>query len=201
VCAILKLREVLMPELTPLQSQVLAGLLAGGSIAAVAREHKVHRSTIYNWRYDHPAFTHALRDARQRQAVALHDAALDLSACAYGTLGALLRSECELTRLRSAQAILRVAGASGAGGSAAAEPTSGVDAMAARMRRVGAIQCVAPTDRPLLESPLAAEKYPDQVATLPCPAHSRPFNTIRQITTSQQLSSVEPDATPTAAAA
>jgi transposase-like protein len=186
-----------MPELTPLQSQVLAGLLAGGSIAAVAREHKIHRATIYNWRHDHPAFSHALRDARQRQAVAIHDAAQDLAARAYEALGALLNSECENTRLRAAQTILRAAGESGACGSVAAEPTSGVDAMAAKMRRAGAIQCVAPVDRPLLASPLAAERYPDLVASLPA---VRQLDTIRQISTPETVSSVESVARPAAAA-
>ena len=96
-----------MAELTPIQSQVLAGLLAGGSIAAVAREHNIHRSTIYNWRHDHPAFTYALKDARRRQQTAMFDAAQDLASRAFETLGSLLASEDEAMKLRAAQAILR----------------------------------------------------------------------------------------------
>jgi hypothetical protein len=121
-----------------------------------SRANIIHRATIYNWRHDHPAFSHALRDARQRQAVAIHDAAQDLAACAYETLGALLRPECGLTRLRATQANLRVDCSSEAGGSVAAEPSSGVDARAARMRRVEAMQCVAPSERPCSRSPRAA---------------------------------------------
>ena len=37
-------REILMPELTPIQSQVLADLLAGKSVSAAARENGIHRS-------------------------------------------------------------------------------------------------------------------------------------------------------------
>ena len=66
-----------MPELTTIQYQVLAGLLAGGSIAAVAREHKIHRSTIYIWQHDHSAFTYALKDARARHRARAAAEALD----------------------------------------------------------------------------------------------------------------------------
>ncbi len=96
-----------MAELTPIQSQVLAGLLAGGSIAAVAREHNIHRSTVYNWRHDHPAFNYALKDARRRHQTAMFDAGQDLAARAFETLGSLLTSEDEAMKLRAAQAILR----------------------------------------------------------------------------------------------
>ena len=96
-----------MPELTPIQSQVLASLLAGGSVAAVAREHRIHRSTIYNWRHEHPAFTVALNEARARYQAAMYDAAQDLAVRAYATLGGLMGSECEQTKLRAAQAVLR----------------------------------------------------------------------------------------------
>jgi transposase-like protein len=127
-----------MPELTPIQSQVLAGLLAGGSIAAVAREHKIHRSTIYNWQHDHSAFTYALKEARARHRAAMHDAAQDLTARAYETLGALLASDKEQTRLRAAQVILR--------------STSGVDRAVNRASRNEAIRRIEPADRALLQS-------------------------------------------------
>ncbi len=172
-----------MPELTPIQSQVLAGLLAGGSIAAVAREHKIHRSTIYNWRHDHSAFAYALRDARKRQAIALHDSVQDLSARAYETLGALLTSECEHTRLRTAQAILRAAGQSAAAFTET-EPTSAVQALSERVRRRDALGSIAPEDRVLLENPTAAMEYPDR-------ADGPSIDTIRQISTLQAVSNVE----------
>ncbi len=96
-----------MAELTPIQSQVLAGLLAGGSIAAVAREHNIHRSTVYNWKHEHPAFSYALREARRRHQIAMFDAGQELAARAFETLGSLLNSQDEDVKLRAAQAVLR----------------------------------------------------------------------------------------------
>ncbi len=167
-----------MPELTPIQSQVLAGLLAGGSIAAVAREHKIHRSTIYNWQHDHPAFTYALKEARARHRAAMYDAAQDLAARAFETLGALLASDNEQTRLRAAQAILRnTAGASTeAGETLDAHLSSGVDRAINRASRNDAIRRIAPIDRGLLNSTSAASEYPDQT-----------FDTIRHISTPASL--------------
>jgi transposase-like protein len=72
-------REILMPELTSIQSQVLAGLLAGKSVSAVARENGIHRSTIYQWRHDQPYFTLALDQARSRHQTALFDHVQDLA--------------------------------------------------------------------------------------------------------------------------
>jgi transposase-like protein len=46
-----------MAALTPVQSQVIAGLLAGNSVSAVARENGIHRSAIYEWRNEHPYFS------------------------------------------------------------------------------------------------------------------------------------------------
>jgi len=181
---------MLVPELTPLQSQVLAGLLAGGSVAAVAREHKVHRATIYNWRHDIPAFSNALGEARQRQAIAIHDAAQDLAARAYETLGALLNSSSDQTRLQAAQSILRAATAGGSFAAAAAESESGPQAMSASLRRTRAIESVLPADRPLLESPIAAAKYPDHIASSDTQTAPQ-FDTIRHFSTLEGGSTVE----------
>lgn len=151
-----------MPELTPIQSQVLAGLLAGGSIAAVAREHKIHRSTIYSWQHDHSAFTYALKEARARHRASMHDAAQDLTARAYETLGALLASDNEQTRLRAAQVILRSTSGAGAAAEALdAHLSSGVDRAVNRASRNDAIRRIAPADRALLESASAPTEYPD----------------------------------------
>lgn len=146
-----------MPELTPIQSQVLAGLLAGGSIAAVAREHKIHRSTIYNWQHDHPAFTYALKDARARHRAIMYDAAQDLAARAYDTLATLLGSDNEQTRLRAAQAILRTTSASASASAAEAvdeHMSTSLTRVKNIMERRDAIRSIALQDRPLLHSTL-----------------------------------------------
>jgi transposase-like protein len=98
-----------MQILTPVQSQVLAGLLAGQPIAAVAREHGIHRSTIYNWRNDHPGFAAALNQARASLQTALYDEVQDLAFQALEVLADLLHSTDNNLRLRAAQALLRAA--------------------------------------------------------------------------------------------
>jgi transposase-like protein len=98
-----------MPELTPIQSQVIAGLLAGRSVSAVAREHGIHRSTIYHWRLEHPYFKVVLDKARSRQQAAMFDLVQDLAEEAIEVVSGLLSSEDANLRLRAAQAILRLA--------------------------------------------------------------------------------------------
>ena len=98
-----------MQPLTPIQTQVLAGLLAGRPIAAVARENGIDRSTIYHWRKDHPHFTFALDQARDRLQTALYDEVQDLVAQALEVLAELLHSENVNIRLRVAQTLLRAA--------------------------------------------------------------------------------------------
>jgi transposase-like protein len=98
-----------MSQLTPIQDQVLAGLLAGKSVSAVARENGIHRSTIYHWRHAHPYFSIALEQARSRHQVNLYDFVQDLTEQALETVAAMLESEDAAIRLRAAQAILRIA--------------------------------------------------------------------------------------------
>ena len=98
-----------MHQLTPIQSQVVAGLLAGKSVSAVARENGIHRSTIYNWRHEQPYFTLVLDQARSRHRTAMYDLAQDLAEQALETVQELLASEDANLRLRAAQLILRVA--------------------------------------------------------------------------------------------
>ncbi len=98
-----------MPELTPIQSQVAAGLLAGKSVSAVAREAGIHRSTIYHWRNEQPYFNVVLRKARSRHQTAMFDLVQDLAEQAMETVSELLSSEDPNLRLRAAQAILRLA--------------------------------------------------------------------------------------------
>jgi transposase-like protein len=98
-----------MSQLTPIQNQVLAGLLAGKSVSAVARENGIHRSTIYHWRHEHPYFGIALDQARSRHQVSLYDFVQDLTEQALETVAAMLESDDATIRLRAAQAILRIA--------------------------------------------------------------------------------------------
>ena len=98
-----------MPELTPVQSHVLAGLLAGKSVSAVARENDIHRSTIYTWRHEQPYFTTALDQARSRHQTALFDHVQDLADQALDVVTELLTAPDAPLRLRAAQAILRIA--------------------------------------------------------------------------------------------
>src|SRR5258708_3241150 len=95
-------------SLSDIQSQVLAGLLAGQPVAAVAPDHGIHRSTIYNWRHEHPHFTFALDQARSRLHADLYDQLQDLAAQSLETLGQLLQSPSENVRLRVAQTLLRL---------------------------------------------------------------------------------------------
>ena len=98
-----------MQPLTPIQTQVLSGLLAGQPIAAVARENGIDRSTIYHWRKDHPHFTFALDQARARLQTALYDDVQDLVSQALQVLSELLHSTDDKIRLRVAQTLLRAA--------------------------------------------------------------------------------------------
>jgi transposase-like protein len=107
--AILSTEDYQMSELTPIQSQVLAGLLAGKSVSAVARENGIHRSTIYEWRQQQPYFTLALDKARSRHQTAMFDFVQGLAEQALETVEELLTSEDANLRLRAAQVILRVA--------------------------------------------------------------------------------------------
>ena len=98
-----------MPELTPIQSRVLADMLVGKPIAAVARENGIHRSTIYAWRRDQPVFTIALDQARSRLHASLYDEVQDLVSQSLQVLGELLHSPDDNLRLRVAQTLLRAA--------------------------------------------------------------------------------------------
>jgi transposase-like protein len=97
-----------MPELTPIQSQVLADLLAGKSVSAAARENGIHRSTIYNWRHEQPDFTLALDQARSRCQTAKSDLVQGLAEQALETVADLLTCLDFNLRLRAAQVILHI---------------------------------------------------------------------------------------------
>lgn len=102
-------REKLMPELTPIQAQVLAGLLAGKSVSAAARENGIHRSTIYNWRHEQPDFSLVLDQARTRYQTAKSDLVQGLAEQALEAVADLLTCMDPNLRLRAAQVILHMA--------------------------------------------------------------------------------------------
>ncbi len=160
-----------MPELTPIQSQVLAGLLAGGSIASRCS-----------------AFVYALKEARARHRAILYDASQDLAARAYETLATLLASDNEQTRLRAAQAILR--NTSALANSQTAEAvnehlSSGGDRMDNAFQRRDAIRRIAPQHHAILESTLPAPPADEPAAP------ARQFDSVRQNST--LLQSPAPD--------
>jgi transposase-like protein len=157
-------------ELTKLQSQVLAGLLAGGSIAAVAREHRIHRSTIYNWRNEHPAFTIALNEARVRQHAAMYDAAQDLASRAFETLNELLSCDDNATKLQAARTIIRTIAPSGLAQHQPPEFATGADALHQRILHRDALKAL-PADA-VLNSIAAPELYPDTESRWPAIALS-----------------------------
>jgi transposase-like protein len=101
-----------MSTLTPIQSQVLAALLVGKSISAAARENGIHRSTIYNWRQQHPSFVHILDQARARHRATLYDLAQDLAEQSLEAVAEALASDDLSIRLRGAQIMLRTTGRS-----------------------------------------------------------------------------------------
>jgi transposase-like protein len=97
-----------MEQLTPLQTQAVTRLLAGQSVAAVARELQVDRSTIYNWRKQHPYFSYVLTKTQILQAERLSSSLQDLAEAAVDTIRDLMLSTetPAAVRLRAAQAIL-----------------------------------------------------------------------------------------------
>jgi transposase-like protein len=169
--------------LTPIQSQVLAGLLSGASVAAVARGHHIHGSTIYAWRTDLPAFRFALASARSRQKAILYDSAQELAARAFETLNTLLASASETVRLRAAEAVLRTVDPL-----SAAEPPPGVNpgnkqAFAEQHDYSKCRESLLPSDRDLLDSGSPPHLYPN----VACLTKS---DTIRQNPTESDTSSV-----------
>jgi transposase-like protein len=97
-----------MEQLTPLQTQAVSRLLAGQSVAAVARELDIDRSTLYAWR-KHPHFSLILSQARARQAEIVTSALQDLAETAVDTIRDLMLSSDTpaAVRLRAAQAVLQ----------------------------------------------------------------------------------------------
>ena len=171
-------------ELTKLQSQVLAGLLAGGSIAAVAREHRIHRSTIYNWRNEHPAFTSALNEVRNRQHAAMYDAAHDLASRAYETLSALLSSNDTNVQLRAAQTIIRTIAPTGIAQHQPPQFATGSEATIQRMDHRKLMDSLPPDARELATDALTGPAlYPDAEARWPQiqPDHALDTTTQRRL--------------------
>jgi hypothetical protein len=59
-------RQILKPELTPVQLSVIDRLVEGASDREIAREYQISRSTVARWRQFHPAFVAELNRRRER---------------------------------------------------------------------------------------------------------------------------------------
>ena len=93
------------------QQKAVQLLLSGATVAAVARDLGVDRTTIYNWRRNNPCFSVALNRARSLQTHIITDAIQDLATTAIDTLRELLVSTQvpAAVRLRAAQTVLSLA--------------------------------------------------------------------------------------------
>lgn len=98
-------------ELSTLQTQVLAAILAGETISAAARSHDLHRSTIYNWIRQDPRFAQALQDGQAWLQATLFDTVQDLAATALDRIRHILSDPgaSPSVQLRAATTVLKLA--------------------------------------------------------------------------------------------
>ena len=97
------------PDLPAIQANVLAGLLSGQGVAAVARENNIHRSTIYNWQRQNTRFAYTINQARSRHNEVIFDGLQDIAEQAVETLRHLVTSDtvAPSVRLRAVQTVLK----------------------------------------------------------------------------------------------
>jgi transposase-like protein len=96
------------PTLSTQQMQIISALANGRSIAAVAREFGIHRTTVYHWMKTEPAFLNAYEDAELEFRGQLADHARELANKAFDTIRQILDDEkaSPSVRLRAALAVL-----------------------------------------------------------------------------------------------
>jgi len=96
------------PSLSSSQVRFLHAVTQGATVSAAARQAGVHRSTVYHWLQNQPAFQPAFARARQEYTAELRDQMAELSAGALGALRDLVRDPATpaSVRLKTALAIL-----------------------------------------------------------------------------------------------
>ena len=101
--------EPLLAHLTPPQREALKHLQAGATVTAAAKAAGVHRSTIYEWRHEHPAFSCALYYAKRDAAHAAADDIRELATLAIDTIRQILTSDkaSASVKLKAAQYVLQ----------------------------------------------------------------------------------------------
>lgn len=97
-----------LSTLTPVQEQIVAFLARGQTVTAAAAASSVHRSSIHNWLQSQPAFTSAVRRAREEYRSGISEELLEMSKSAVATLRQLLEDPATpaAARVKIALAIL-----------------------------------------------------------------------------------------------
>jgi hypothetical protein len=100
-----------IPQLSPVQDQVIAALAGGATLSDAAAAAGVHRNTISNWRRSSVHFSTALADARYDRAILVRERADQLAGRAIHVIEQIL-SDTKVApsiRLKAALAIVNLA--------------------------------------------------------------------------------------------
>lgn len=102
--------STLLDTLTPIQAEVLKALAEGLSMTSAAAHGGVHRSTVYLWTRNIPAFAQALLILRQERADRIGDELGDLSDLAINTFRQILSDEnaASAVRLKAAMEVVKL---------------------------------------------------------------------------------------------
>lgn len=97
------------PTLTPSQTQVVAALAQGMTVAAAADAAQIHRSTVYGWLKSSQAFIDATHEAREQFNAAVREEMTTLAGAAVAALKEILEDHKAPagSRVRAALAILQ----------------------------------------------------------------------------------------------
>ena len=97
-----------LPQLSPLQDQIVAALANGASLSAAAAAAGIHRNTVGNWRRDSALFRAEFAHAQYDRALLLREQAESLAETAIETIRAVLTDPqaSPSVRLKAALAIL-----------------------------------------------------------------------------------------------
>jgi transposase-like protein len=97
-----------LPQLSPLQDQIVAALANGASLSDAAAAAGIHRNTVGNWRRDSALFRAAFAEVHYDRTLLLREDAECLAATAIETIHAILTDPqaSPSVRLKAALAIL-----------------------------------------------------------------------------------------------